>query len=224
MNSHGSSPLAECVALKVLVLGASGLVGANVLRLALAHPDIERVIAPTRKPLPPHEKLTNPVSDRLQLLVARVPEWAPDALICALGTTMGKAGSKAAFREVDYVLPLQFASAAKSSGARTLALVSSIGASVDSRFFYARTKGELERDVRTVGFQSLTIVRPSIIGGQRDELRLGEGVALCLSRVLGPILPKRFRISEAPNVAGALIDSVIAGLPGCHFRLAESLL
>jgi uncharacterized protein YbjT (DUF2867 family) len=70
--------------------------------------------------------------------------------------------------------------AAKSRGARTLAFVTASGASVDSRFFYARTKGELERDVQAIGFQSLTFVRPSIIGGQRDELRLGESVVLPL--------------------------------------------
>jgi uncharacterized protein YbjT (DUF2867 family) len=136
---------------------------------------------------------------------------------------MAKAGSEAAFREVDYLLPLQFARAAKSCGARTLALVTAIGASVDSRFFYARTKGELERDVQAIGFQSLTIVRPSIIGGQRDELRLGESVVLRLSKVLRPILPKKFRINAALDIAAALIDSVIAGLPGCHFRFSESL-
>jgi uncharacterized protein YbjT (DUF2867 family) len=210
--------------LKILILGASGLVGGIALRLALAHPDFEHVVAPTRKALPPDKKLDNPVSDRLQPLVARVPEWAADALICSLGTTMAKAGSKAAFRQVDYVLPLQFAIAAQSCGARTLALVTSIGASVDSRFFYARTKGELERDVQAIGFQSLTIVRPSMIGGQRNERRLGESVVLHISKVLGPILPKKFRISPAQSIAETLIDSVVAGLPGCHFRFAESLL
>ena len=101
--------------MNVLILGATGLVGAHSLRLALAHPRIARVIAPTRKALSAHEKLTNPVSDGLQALIARVPEWAPDALICALGTTMAKAGSQASFREVDYVLPLRFAQAAKAS-------------------------------------------------------------------------------------------------------------
>jgi uncharacterized protein YbjT (DUF2867 family) len=209
--------------LKVLILGASGLVGGITLRLALAHPAITRVIAPTRKALPPDKKLENPVSDRLQPLVARVPEWAADALICSLGTTMAKAGSKAAFREVDYVLPLQFAIAAQSCGARTLALVTAIGASVDSRFFYARTKGELERDVQAIGFESLTIVRPIIIGGQRDEFRLAEGIVLLLSRFLGPILPKAFRISPAANIADALVDAVVAKRPGCHFRYSESL-
>src|ERR1700730_13502908 len=168
MTSQGARPLQRH--------GPTLEVGGITLRRALAHPDFEHVVAPTRKALPPHKKLDNPVSDRLQPLVARVPEWAADALICSLGTTMAKAGSKAAFREVDYVLPLQFAKAAQSCGARTLALVTAIGASVDSRFFYARTKGELERDVQAIGFQSLTIVRPSMIGGQRNERRLGASV------------------------------------------------
>jgi uncharacterized protein YbjT (DUF2867 family) len=208
----------------VLILGASGLVGAHTLRLALAHPHITYVIAPTRKALPAHEKLANPVSDRLQTLVSRVPEWAPNALICALGTTMAKAGSQASFREVDYVLPLNFATAAKASGASTFALVTAIGAAADSRFFYPRTKGELERDVQAIGFDSLTIVKPSMIGGQREEHRAGETFVLNLSKALGPMLPKRFRISPAPNIAAALIDAVVLGPPGCHIRFSESLL
>ena len=173
--------------------------------------------------MPAHEKLANPVSDRLQTLVARVPEWAPYALICALGTTMAKAGSEAAFREVDYVLPLHFAKAAKASGASTFALVTAIGAAADSRFFYPRTKGALERDVQAIGF-SLTIVRPSMIGGQREEHRAGESFVLKLSKAVGPMLPKRLRISPAPNIAAALIDAVVLGPPGCRFRFTESLL
>jgi uncharacterized protein YbjT (DUF2867 family) len=208
----------------VLILGATGLVGSHTLRLALAHPDITQVIAPTRKALPAHEKLDNPVSDRLQALVARVPEWAPDALICALGTTMAKAGSKASFREVDYVLPLHYATAAKASGASTFALVTAFGAAVDSRFFYPKTKGELERDVQAVGFNSLTIVRPNMIGGQRQEHRAAESFVLSLSKALGPMLPKRFRTSPASNIAAALIDAVVVRSPGCHFRFAKSLL
>jgi uncharacterized protein YbjT (DUF2867 family) len=92
--------------------------------------------------------------------------------ICATGTTIKKAGSKEAFRSVD--LPLSFARLAHQAGAQDFALVSAIGASVDSSFFYARVKGELERDVREIGFRSLTILRPSIIEGERDEVRLAE--------------------------------------------------
>ena len=95
--------------------------------------------------------------------------WGPDAAICATGTTIKKAGSKEAFRSVDHDLPLSFARLAHQAGTQNFALVSAIGASVDSSFFYARVKGELERDVREIGFRSLTILRPSIIEGERSK-------------------------------------------------------
>ena len=104
-------------------------------------------------------------------------------MICALGTTSGKAGSKEAFRQVDYVLPLAFAKLAHQQGAEAFALVSAIGADANSSFFYPKTKGEVERDMKLVGFKSLTILRPSIIGGKRDESRFAEGLALTLSRI-----------------------------------------
>jgi uncharacterized protein YbjT (DUF2867 family) len=209
--------------MKVLILGASGLVGSNALEEALARPSITQVIAPTRKPLPQSSKLTNPVSEQLELFLPEVNSWAVDAVICTLGTTIGKAGSKDAFRQVDYVLPLSFARGAHQQGAGIFALVSAIGASVSSSFFYARTKGEVERDMKLVGFKSLTILRPSIIGGKREESRFAEGVALGLARALAPILPKKFHVDPASKIAEVLVDSIIAAEPGCHYRYAERL-
>jgi uncharacterized protein YbjT (DUF2867 family) len=209
--------------MKVLILGASGLVGSNALDQSLAHPLIAQVIAPTRKPLSPNSKLTNPVSEKLELLLPEVPTWGVDAVICALGTTSGKAGSKEAFRQVDYVLPLAFARLAHQQGAETFALVSAIGADVSSSFFYPRTKGEVERDIKLVGFRSLTILGPSIIGGKREDSRFAEGLALAVSRIIAPILPKKFHVTPAAKIAGVLLDSIIAAEPGCHYRYAESL-
>jgi uncharacterized protein YbjT (DUF2867 family) len=143
--------------------------------------------------------------------------------ICALGTTSGKAGSKEAFRQVDYVIPLAFAKLALQQGAETFALVSAIGADANSSFFYPKTKGEVERDMKLVGFKSLTILRPSIIGGKRGESRFAEGLALTLSRILAPVLPNKFHVNPAAKIAGVLLDSVIAAVPGCHYRYAESL-
>src|SRR5580704_3497205 len=112
--------------MKVLILGASGLVGRNALERTLAHPSVTEVVAPTRKPLPPRSKPTNPVAGQLELLVPEVATWRADAVICAMGTTIAKAGSKEAFRKVDYVLPLSFARRAHREGAETFALVSAI--------------------------------------------------------------------------------------------------
>jgi uncharacterized protein YbjT (DUF2867 family) len=209
--------------MKVLILGATGLVGRNALAQALARPAITQVIAPTRKPLATKDKLMNPVAPNLELLLPEVASWKPDAAICATGTTIKKAGSKEAFRSFDHDLPLSFARLAHQAGAQDFALVSAIGASVDSSFFYARVKGELERDVREIGFRSLTILRPSIIEGERDEVRLAESLVLKLSHFLAPVLPKRFHVNPAPKIAQVLVDAVVTAEPGCHFRHSDSL-
>jgi uncharacterized protein YbjT (DUF2867 family) len=209
--------------MRVLILGATGLVGRNALAQALAQPAITHVIAPTRKRLPQDDKLMNPVATNLELLLADVERWGADAAICATGTTIKKAGSKEAFRSVDHDLPLAFAQLAHQAGTQSFALVSAMGASVDSSFFYARVKGELERDVHQIGFRSLTILRPGIIEGERDEVRLGERFVLKLSHFLSPILAKRFHLNSASKIAQVLVDAVVTEEPGCHFRYSDSL-
>jgi uncharacterized protein YbjT (DUF2867 family) len=194
---------------RILLLGASGLVGREALRLALEHRAIESVIAPSRMPLPSHTKLTNPVSTQLETLVPEVARWSVNAVICALGTTMAKAGSQDAFHRVDHDLPLGFAQAAHEQGAEVFALVSAIGASPSSRIFYARTKGETERDLQKVGFASLTILRPMIIEGYRGETRIAESIVLALARVMGPLLGPRFCANPASTIARVAIDSAV---------------
>jgi len=209
--------------MKVLVLGATGLVGRNALAQILARQVVTQVIAPTRKPLPTQDRLMNPVAPKLEELLPEMANWRPNAVICATGTTSKKAGSKEAFRLVDYDLPLTFAQQAFHHGARNCALVSAIGASAESSFSYPRVKGELERDIQKIGFRSLTIVRPAMIGGERDESRVGESIALTVSHILAPVLPKRFHVNPAAKIAEVLVDAVLIGEPGCHFRYSDSL-
>jgi len=146
-----------------------------------------------------------------------------DAVVCALGTTAAKAGTKEALRHVDYDLPLFFAKECHAEGVETFALVSAIGASSTSMFFYARTKGELERDIRQIGFRSLTICRPSIIAGARTEVRNAERAALSVSRLLAPVLPKKFHVNPAPVIAASLLNSVLAARPGSQWIFAEAM-
>jgi uncharacterized protein YbjT (DUF2867 family) len=209
--------------MKILILGATGLVGRNALAQALARPAITQVIAPTRKPLTKHDKLTNPVAEDLELLLADVGSFRPDAAICATGTTINKAGSKEAFRFVDHDLPLSFARLAHQVGAQNFALVSALGASVDSFLLYPKVKGELERDIREIGFTSLTILRPGIIEGEREEVRFAESLVLKLLHFLAPVLPRRFHLNHAPRIAEVLVDAVLTAEPGCHFGYSDSL-
>src|SRR5271156_4042145 len=193
--------------MKLLLLGATGLVGSSTLKVAVASPEISEVVAPTRTPLAPQNKLVNPVDSRLEGLTQSAKNWTVDAVVCALGTTKAKAGSEEAFRYVDYTLPVVFAKAAHAAGAETFALVSAIGAATNSMFFYAKTKGEVEREIQQIGFCSLTICRPSIIAGERSETRIAEGAVLAILRVLAPILPKKFHINPASVIAASLLDS-----------------
>ncbi|PFH11795.1 uncharacterized protein YbjT (DUF2867 family) [Collimonas sp. PA-H2] len=209
--------------MKILVLGATGLVGGEALQRALADSRIEQVIAPTRRHLPRHVKLVNPVAPELGLLLPDAAHWAVDAVICAIGTTIGKAGSKVAFRHVDYELPIAFAKLAHQQGAQAFALVSSPGASLSIPLYYCRTKGELERDIVNIGFKSLTIVRPGMIGGARDEFRIAERGVHALATILRPLLPRGLRINPAANIAKILVKSVIAPEPGRRMITSRDL-
>jgi uncharacterized protein YbjT (DUF2867 family) len=209
--------------MKLLLLGASGLVGSRTLELALSNNVFSEVIAPTRKPLPPHNRLVNPVTSRIEELTPALMSYKPDAVICALGTTQAKAGSREAFRYVDHELPVAFAKAAHTAGVDTYAIVTAMGASEDSMSFYYRTKGELESDVKKIGFRSLTICRPSLIGGQRNEPRHVEAAALCVARLLAPILPKKFHVNPAEVIAAALLNAVIVAKTGSRWICAEEM-
>lgn len=208
--------------MRILLVGATGLVGSTVLARLLDDDRIATVVAPTRHPLAAHAKLENPIIDFAKLPVD-AEWWAVDGAICTLGTTRAKAGSDQAFRQVDHDYPLAVGRLAREHGAQRFALNSSLGADVQSRLLYPRTKGEVERDLQALNFPSLTIVRPGLIGGRRGEFRAGERIASAVLAVLGPLLPRRYRISPATAIADALIDAAIDGAPGIHIIEAERL-
>ena len=206
----------------LLLVGATGLVGQSVLTQALADARIGDVTAPTRHPLPPHPKLLNPLVD-FDALPADAPWWAVDGVICTLGTTIKKAGSPTAFRRVDHDYPLAVATLARRRGTAAFVLVSSLGADAASRTFYLRTKGETERDLRALHFPSLTILRPSLIGGVRAERRPAEALALRLCTALPFLLPRRYRVVPAERLARALLTAGFAARPGTHVVESEAI-
>lgn len=208
--------------MKLMIVGATGLVGGHVLKMALAETAVTQVVAPARRALAAHPKLIAPQVD-----FAALPQdadwWQVDAVICALGTTIRTAGSKAAFTRVDHDYPLQVAQLAYAAGARTYVLNSALGADAQSRFFYNRTKGELERDLHSIGFDSLTFVRPGLIGGAREEFRLGERVMGAVLALTGPILPKQWQINPAQNIARAMLDAALSAKAGVQYVTSEAL-
>jgi uncharacterized protein YbjT (DUF2867 family) len=207
----------------LLLVGATGLVGLEVVRLALADRAIERVVALTRRPLElRHLRLENQVVD-FDALPTEAAWWNVDAVICTLGTTMRQAGSRAAFRKVDHDYVLAVARQARAHGAEVFALTSSLGAKAASGNFYLRTKGEIECDLAAEGFTSLTFVRPSLIGGKREKQRWPEALGLKVFAVMAPVLPRRYRIAPAERIAASLLAAVRAGLPGVRVVESEAI-
>lgn len=149
--------------------------------------------------------------------------WSVDGVVSALGTTRAAAGSPSAYRAVDYDYPLAVARHARDHGATHFALTSSLGANPRSRFVYTRTKGELELELKKLGFPSLTIVRPSVLDGNREHQRLGERMANIIFRILAPVLPRRLRTSPASAVAASLIAGAIDAPPGLHVKHNEEM-
>lgn len=206
----------------MMLVGATGLVGQSVLQKALASDAVARVVAPTRRALPAHPKLLNPVVD-FDHLPGDADWWAVDAVVCTLGTTIKIAGSKEVFYRVDHDLPLQVAQLALQHGASAYALNSALGADPASSVFYSRTKGELERDLQSLGYASLTLVRPGLIGGDRQTVRPAERFGVLLGQALRPFLPPRYRVVPAERIAHHLLAAALASEPGNRVLMSEQL-
>ena len=199
----------------VLVAGATGLVGREILATLLADKTVAAVHCVGRRSSGvTHPKLTSHVVE-LNALPA-LPKV--DECFIALGTTIKVAGSQAAFRAIDLDAVVAVANAALSAGAKRLGVVSAMGADARSRVFYNRIKGEMEQSLKGMGFKSLVIARPSLIDGDRAFLgqtdRAGEGMGLMLARSLRPLLPANYRAIPARDIAHALLRAVHAGPPG----------
>lgn len=192
-----------------LLAGATGLVGREILQGLLADDAVDAVHALVRRPLPPgHPKLTAHVVD-----FSRLPSLPPvDEAYLALGTTIEAAGSRQAFRAVDFDASLAAACAAQVAGARRIGVVSAMHADAGSRIFYSRVKGELEEAVAGLGFEGVVIARPSLLAGDRAALgqpeRAGEKIGLVAGRWLRPLMPANLRPIAAAAVARALLRAV----------------
>lgn len=198
-----------------VVAGATGLVGSALLARLLAAGDYASIVALSRRDLAitdPRLRVVPARFDDLESVLDGVRGPALD-VYCCLGTTIAKAGSQAAFREVDHDAVVALARWSRAADARRYLLVSAIGADAGSRVFYNRVKGEAEAAVRREGPASVVILRPGLLDGARAEFRLGESIALAVSRPLRAILPAALRPVAADDVAAAMLEAARAANP-----------
>jgi uncharacterized protein YbjT (DUF2867 family) len=209
-----------------LVAGASGLVGGYLLRELLEHPAYGKITALVRRGLPvSHPKLLQrEITFDLLAEAGTVARAEQADVFCCLGTTLRKAGSRAAFRRVDHDYVRDLAAATSRAGARQFLLVSSSGANPGSRVFYSRVKGDAETAVRAVQFRSVHIFRPSLLLGERAELRPAERVGIVVARAVAPLLvgPLRpYRPIHAATVARAMVRVALQDEPGVHLYRSD---
>ncbi|MCD1127474.1 hypothetical protein LPW36_15980 [Jinshanibacter sp. LJY008] len=184
----------------VLILGASGLIGSQLLNMLESDPRITRIYAPGRRPLSGvSSKVVNPVGDDLQTLLDGLTEPL-DVAFCCLGSTIKAAGSREAFHFSDVTLPVHGGRTALQLGATHYLVVSAIGANAKSWFFYNRTKGEMEQALIAQRWPHLTIARPSMLLGNRPTPRANELIAAPIFK----LFPGKWKSIQASDVANVL--------------------
>lgn len=170
-----------------LLAGATGLVGEALLAQLLDDPAYATVVTVGRRAPRSPGRSRFVASSTLTPSLSDIGQRVDDAF-CCLGTTRRKAGSRAAFEQVDFHLVLAFARAAHAAGARRFIVVSSLGASARSLSFYLRVKARMEEAVSEVGFQAVHVLRPSLLTGARGEARFAEDLAQQLLGRLAPLM------------------------------------
>lgn len=199
----------------LLIAGPTGLIGSTALELALNDARFDRVIALSRRAMAhAHPKLVNwAAADLLDAL----RNERVDAVLCCLGTTIGKeGGDKARFIHVDKDLVLGLGNWAKAQGVPVLCVVSAIGADAGSRVFYNRVKGEMEQGLRSLELPTLHIFQPSILTGPRKEVRTGERIGIAISSLLSPLLPAIYKPMPHDVLAKALLNAAFQRKGGMH--------
>ncbi|MGH8461458.1 MAG: NAD-dependent epimerase/dehydratase family protein [Stenotrophobium sp.] len=204
-----------------LVAGATGLVGEQLLKQLLAGDTYTRIIVLTRRSLALEDGRVHTVLTDFSKLDALGAALRADDVFCCLGTTLKTAGSKVAFERVDYHMVVDLARATRAQGAEQFLVISAAGTAANSPSFYSRVKAHMEQDVTAVGFDSLHILRPSLLLGERSEARRGERAAQILMPALSPLLLgglKKYRAVSASDVAAAMLQLAARNQRGAHIH------
>lgn len=206
-----------------IVIGSTGLIGSNLLKHLLESTHYSTVITFVKRDVGiKHPKLTQHIIDfdkpesYRELVVG-------DDFFCTIGTTIKKAGSKAAFRKVDYEYPRQFAEFALLNKVKQYLLISSLGADAKSGNFYLKTKGEIQDFLRNCDFENVSVLQPSLLLGNRTEFRFGEKIGAVFMKAFSFLLfgnLKKYKPIEGETVAKALIRIAQANNKG--FKIYES--
>ncbi len=209
-----------------LILGASGLVGSELVKVLIQQDRYEKIHLLVRRPIAIDSPVCEPHVVDFDHLDQYRDLFRVNDVYCCLGTTIKKAKSKEAFRRVDYEYPVEAAKLTASGGAEKYLIITAMGANAKSLFFYNRVKGEVEEALKKLDLPSIHIFRPSLLLGERQEFRFGEKLAAKASvlfnvLMLGPLRP--FKAIEAKKVATALAAAAGSDKKGLNVYLSQEI-
>ncbi|MDB4097648.1 NAD-dependent epimerase/dehydratase family protein [Flavobacteriaceae bacterium] len=207
------------------IAGSTGLVGSHLLEnLSNIYP---RVISLTRKKVNSTKpNIQNIIVDFDDLKIESIFKDV-DHLYIALGTTRKKAGSAYNFKKVDYHYCINLARIANDCGVKSISIISSVGSDPNSSFLYPMTKGLIEKDISKISLQHLSIVRPGIILGKRNESRIGEKIGKVIFSLIDKLLfgkLSKYKSISADNISKAMIYQVINSSPGVNILEYKELI
>jgi uncharacterized protein YbjT (DUF2867 family) len=204
--------------MRLVIAGGSGLTGSKLIEKLTADSRVTEITVLGRRPfVAASEKVKSAVVDFSHLDSFHC-ENQQDVFICCLGTTLKKAGSREAFRKIDYEAIVSCGQWAKQNNIKKFILISAAGAHINSLFYYSRIKGETENALKDLALQSLVILRPGLIVADRVEHRLGEKLAIQIAQRLRPVLPAQiFRHMATP------LEDLVQSISDAMFRPTSNL-
>ena len=211
---------------KALIIGSTGLIGSDLLNLLLDNDDYIKVITFVKRDTGlKHPKLTQHIIDFDQSETYKELVVGDD-FFCTIGTTINKAGSREAFRKVDFEYPKQFAAYALQNKVKQFLIVSSLGADANSGTFYLKTKGEIQDFLKKCDFGMVAVFQPSLLLGNRTEFRLGEKIGAFFMKTLSFLFLgnlKKYKAIEGKTVAKAMLITAQKNYKGFHIIESDSI-
>lgn len=204
-----------------VLAGATGAVGRHLLSALLADDSYETVHVLSRRPIAATERKLHVHEIDFDRLDEQANLFDVDDVFCCLGSTMKQAGSKEAFKRVDYEYVVRLAQLASEGGARRFIMISAVGADSRSMFFYSRVKGDAEKEVREIGPETIYFVRPSLLLGDREDHRLGESISQKIMPAFNPLMAgpmSKYKAVQTSDVAEQMLQLAKTGPAGHHIH------
>jgi uncharacterized protein YbjT (DUF2867 family) len=208
----------------IVIAGSNGLIGKEVVNQLILHPAYDEIILLVRKSSSMRHPKVREILFDFSRESFELKDFKAQKLFICIGTTMKKAKTKENFKEVDLKIPVKLGRLAKKSNIEEVSVISAMGANPSSIFFYNKVKGEMEIELMSLNLPKLTILRPSLLLGEREEFRFGERVADKLYKAAPFLYPEKYRPIHASDVAKVMVHANHAEKDGLPSIIENSML